>query len=58
MNKMVMIQLLITFSANFNPITENEQIDIQANIDNPQQLEKLYRENRGVFKTEFSSLIA
>jgi len=30
--------------------------DILANIDNPKQLEKLYRENKAVFKTEFSSL--
>ena len=32
------------------------RLDIQANIDNPQQLEKLYRENKVVFKTEFISL--
>ena len=31
-------------------------LDIQTNIDNPRQLEKLYRENKAAFKTEFNLL--
>ena len=30
--------------------------DIQINLDNPKQLEKLYRENKAEFKTEFNSI--
>jgi len=30
--------------------------DIRTNIDNPRELEKLYRENKAAFKTEFNSL--
>ena len=31
-------------------------MDILTNIDNPRQLEKLYRDNKMAFKTEFNSL--
>jgi hypothetical protein len=32
------------------------RLDIQTNIDNPRELEKLYRENKTAFKTEFNLL--
>ena len=31
-------------------------MDILTNIDNPRQLEKLYRDNKTAFKTEFNLL--
>src|SRR6266487_250606 len=32
------------------------RLDILSKIDNPRQLEKLYRDNKAVFKTEFNLL--
>jgi hypothetical protein len=33
-----------------------DRMDILANIDNPRQLEKLYRDNKATFKSEFNAL--
>ncbi len=50
------ISLTPVKSVNFNLQQEMNKQDLLANIDNPRQLEKMYRDNKTAFKTAFNLL--